>query len=631
MDVPNHNSVALNASVPLALKRAIGISCTSQRIVKPDSYPSWHALCVQQQMHEITDILDKKSNRGVWRRFLMLALPVAGILVLSSYLFLQSEKQLHLDTVRIETAHHIESQAKNIRVEVKQAVLHVKFLSKHSEVVEVLKNDDIHAFDELSHDFHSFAKYMGVYDQVRLLDRNGYEVVRANFKDGEATLTQEEHLQDKSNHDYFNQTINLPDQNVFISDLTLNVEHGRIEQPYKPVIRYAAPVIDSDGEKIGVVVINFLGKVLIDRYLDATDVAGENMLLNANSFFIHAEDENVTWGSMLDSREDHSFANSFPDIWNGIVEARDGQILSEDGLFTFATVSPYGLISQDQPQGSGADDWVIVSHVPSAELFADSENSFQMFVKVNLLMLILWMIVAWLWARAESGRAAAFLKLQQVFQTKRSLLRQQLNLQELERRSLARALHDDMGQSLTSIQAYAAAIGKSLTEKSSETVGVNVQRIRDITTHIQKSVRSQLHDLRPASLDRLGLSAAVQDMLEEFSQRESITCEFVCESALPRLSDGQNIHLYRIVQEALTNIAKYAQAQHVKVCMNPSEGRLNLLVSDDGCGMATIEESGLGLLGMRERTELLNGEINITSALKKGVSISVKVPLEMKI
>ncbi|MDQ6997127.1 MAG: ATP-binding protein, partial [Mariprofundus sp.] len=159
-----------------------------------------------------------------------------------------------------------------------------------------------------------------------------------------------------------------------------------------------------------------------------------------------------------------------------------------------------------------------------------------------------------------------------------------------------------------------------------------------ITTHIQQSVRTHLHDLRPASLDSLGLGAAIEDMLDEFSRRESIACDYVCAHTLPDLSEDQNIHLFRIVQEALTNIAKYAQASHVSVFLhmseveaNGSDGKissLHLQISDDGCGMAVIEETGLGLLGMRERTDLLHGQINIHSESGQGVRIDVSIPVQ---
>ncbi len=578
-----------------------------------------------------------KSTRAMWGRFLLLTLPVIGLMLVSSYFLFQAEQQMHLDTTRMETAHHIESQANNIRAEIMQAVLHIKFLAKHSEVVEVLEGDEGYALVELSRDFHLFAKYMGVYDQVRLLDKHGREALRANFRDGESTLTVKKDLQDKSAYAYFKQAIDMPSDSVFISKFTLNVEQGRIERPYKPVIRYASPVINGDGVHVGVVVLNFLGDVLIKRYLDATDVTGENMLLNANGYFIHAEDESLTWGSLLEKRKDQNLASRFPDVWKSIVDKRDGQILTPHGLFTFATIAPYALLLQDAPQQGGAGDWIIVSYVSSDELYAHAGSLSLSFIALSVLLLLAWIILAWLWVSSEVRREQVYHRLQALHENKRYLLRSLMNIQEEERRSLARSLHDDMGQSLTSIQAYVAAAMKSITD---EKAGEDILQVRNIATHIQQSVRNQLHILRPASLDRLGLSAALEDMLGEFAKRENLTYAFECKQKLPDLNEMQNIHLFRIVQESLTNIAKYAQATHVSLSLQISDVDLNesashastlhLQVSDDGCGMETIEETGLGLLGMRERTDLLHGQINIISEIGQGVRIDISVPVQVE-
>jgi len=573
-------------------------------------------------VEKLNRLVNAKRPRGMWWRFLWLSLPMIVVMMLSSYFLVQSQRQAHLESVRMETAHHIESQVKNVRVEIKQATMHVRFLAQHSEVSRVLQGDDGHALNELNHDFHAFSKYMGVYDQVRLLNRHGREVVRANLKlnASDAFIVAAADLQDKNEYAYFQQTMDMPDGAVFISKFTLNIEHGQIEKPIKPVLRFAAPVFAADGEKLGIVVLNFLGQVLIDRYLDATDVRGENMLLNANSFFFHAADANSLWGSVLEGREDKNLTSRFPDVWNMIVDQRDGQVLTEQGLFTFATISPYALIGETEPQSAGAGDWVVVSYVSNNALYDGVGSVSMLFIASNLLLLTLWLALAWLWARSEVQR-------EQLLTEKRELLRLQLGAQEEERRKLARSLHDDMGQSLTSIQAYAAAIAKDLHDEKTQ---AGMQHIRDITAHIQRAVRNQLHALRPASLERLGLPAALEGMLKTFAQRENMVANFAYKSdsfASVVLSDEQNIHLFRIVQEALTNVAKYSQASQLNVDLSVCDDTLHLSIRDNGCGMDVVRESGLGLLGMRERTELLHGTLHIESALGAGVLIDVHIPL----
>ncbi len=270
---------------------------------------------------------------------------------------------------------------------------------------------------------------------------------------------------------------------------------------------------------------------------------------------------------------------------------------------------------------------MIVSHVSVADLQVESDKSTHMFIAASAFLLLLWMLLAWQWARSEARREQAHLKLAKLHQHQRVLLRRQMNMQEQERRTLARALHDDLGQSLTSIQAYAASMSTTLAQGSVEKVDSSIQKIRDIINHIQQSVRSHLQNLRPASLDRLGLCAAIEGMLDEFALREGIACAFSCPQDLPELSEKINIHVFRIVQEALTNVAKHARASQVDLCFHLSDRYLVLHITDDGCGMENIKESGLGLLGMRERSALLDGDITITSSREQGVSIDIHIPV----
>ncbi|MDX8398325.1 MAG: histidine kinase, partial [Mariprofundaceae bacterium] len=396
----------------------------------------------------------------IWVRFLMLTFPLALLIMLSTYLFSKSEQNIHLNAVRLETAHHIESQATNISEEVKRAISHVQYLGQSKELIEALEGDK-EAFSDMSDHFYGFVKYLGVYDQLRLLDKQGQEVIRANYNAGKVELVSPAKLQNKQSSVYFQKSLALQKGEVFISSFDLNMEHGKIQYPLKSVIRYAVPTFDELGDHVGVLVLNYRGQVLIQRYLDATDVMGENMLMNANGLFIHIEDKAMIWGEDLGDRGTLGMPDRFPKVWDAIVSERYGQLLTDAGLFTFATISPYEILGQQPPEDGAAGDWIIVSYVTSNELLKASNSSLVLYVSGSSVLFALWAILAWFWVRSEAHRQQAFLHLEQLSQQKRHLLRRQLNMQEEERHILARALHDDMGQSLTSIQAYAAAIKKA--------------------------------------------------------------------------------------------------------------------------------------------------------------------------
>jgi len=235
--------------------------------------------------------------------------------------------------------------------------------------------------------------------------------------------------------------------------------------------------------------------------------------------------------------------------------------------------------------------------------------------------------MALLWGRSESRREKALSDLQTTLEEKRLLLQQQIHIQENERRFLAHTLHDEMGQTLVALQTYVAFSLKALSKNLPESVRDGIHEISTLTQRMQTSIRCQLNDLRPATLDRLGLKSALKIMAKDFGKREQIDYHISISDKIPVLSDEENIHLYRIVQEALKNIEKYAEATHVSIDLDSDHSTLTLKISDNGRGFSEQAQSGLGLMGMRERAELIHGTVEIESNLGKGVKITVNVPI----
>jgi signal transduction histidine kinase len=133
--------------------------------------------------------------------------------------------------------------------------------------------------------------------------------------------------------------------------------------------------------------------------------------------------------------------------------------------------------------------------------------------------------------------------------------------------------------------------------------------------------------LRPATLEALGLTTAINLMINEINRAGKVKVTFV-HSPLEKVTfESETINVFRIVQEALTNILKYAKATKVKVSLRVGEGLLKIKIEDNGCGFVLKDKSkGLGLITMQERTSLLGGRIEIQSELKKGTSITVEIP-----
>jgi signal transduction histidine kinase len=206
---------------------------------------------------------------------------------------------------------------------------------------------------------------------------------------------------------------------------------------------------------------------------------------------------------------------------------------------------------------------------------------------------------------------------------------QVLTAHEAERKRIARELHDDTAQALTSI-----VVRLRLLERSTEDAEVqkNVEELRELTAGALESVRRMAMDLRPAALDDLGLVPALQAYAERFSSNWPTKVTVSVEGMRKRLPREAELVLYRVVQEALTNIAKHASASKAAVELSRHRNEVTLRIVDDGTGFdperkSATNGSGLGLFGMQERLALVGGQLLIDSGEGRGTTITARVPL----
>lgn len=203
-----------------------------------------------------------------------------------------------------------------------------------------------------------------------------------------------------------------------------------------------------------------------------------------------------------------------------------------------------------------------------------------------------------------------------------------LTAQEEERTRIARELHDDTAQALTSVLVRLRLLERSAEDKRLRS---GLAELRDLTVETLEGVRRLAIDLRPPMLDDLGLEAAIQSHVQDFSRQRQINVNFTS-SGLGRLPPNVELVLYRVVQEALSNVAKHAGASRVETRLSRKGRTLRLLVEDDGCGFDVevakgSRQSGLGLFGMEERLALIGGTLRVDSSPGKGTRLSAEVPL----
>lgn len=212
----------------------------------------------------------------------------------------------------------------------------------------------------------------------------------------------------------------------------------------------------------------------------------------------------------------------------------------------------------------------------------------------------------------------------------KNLLRQLVNAQEEERRRIARELHDTLGQELAALHMSIELLKSSA--GGDATVHEHIARMRKNFDQLNASLEFLAWNLRPASLDLLGLDDALKTYVEAWSQQFGIEANYhIAGMEGTRLAPEVEIHLYRIFQEALQNVHKHAQANRVSVLLERRDGQAVLIVEDDGQGYdvdrAFGEGWGMGIINMKERAAIVGGSVEIESDSGAGTTVFVRVPV----
>jgi signal transduction histidine kinase len=209
-----------------------------------------------------------------------------------------------------------------------------------------------------------------------------------------------------------------------------------------------------------------------------------------------------------------------------------------------------------------------------------------------------------------------------------------LRAQEDERRTIARELHDEVGQALTAIKVELAFAQRAI--EGGGGAATALEDVRSIADGVLHTVRDLSHVLHPALLDDLGLAAATEWYLKGFGKRHGVRVDLLHDRMDERLAPATEAAVYRIVQEALTNVAKHAHATNCRVYLQRLTNTLLVTIEDDGVGFEPADTRsadgthGLGLVGIRERVAQLHGTVRLEAARGKGTRLTVEVPADTR-
>lgn len=282
-----------------------------------------------------------KGFIGIQSKLLVVTLFLAVVPLLSvgMYTLIISERALE-ERVLNSAAKDVLLREGEIRTFLRGVETDLIFLSKIPPVQGIIRTTQGNGFDKavdssyeqwisrLQVIFMAFAKEKPHYTQLRYLDETGQELVRIDTDGGIPRIIPQDRLQNKRGRYYFTDTMKLPGNSVFISPLDLNRERGEIEIPYKPVIRYATPIYDSEGRKKGIVIINVLADVFLEKLNEERGYAEEEVfLIDKDGFYLHHSDKAKEWGGPVDLNSGAKLALDYPsDITSLILSGKSGEI-----------------------------------------------------------------------------------------------------------------------------------------------------------------------------------------------------------------------------------------------------------------------------------------------------------------
>ncbi|MDZ4315824.1 MAG: PAS domain S-box protein [Azonexus sp.] len=319
---------------------------------------------------------------GHFRAWLRLFLPVALLIGLGAYFYIESQQSARLTAVQANESLNVGMGAAMLDRRT-QVLLHDL---RYEARISLISADREGRLDvpAMTQRFVELLRSRPVYDQLRWIDSNGQELIRVGLVDGQPAVVARDKLQNKADRYYFTETMKLAPGQVYISPIDLDVENGVVEVPYKLTLRVAMPLVDAAGAKHGMLIFNYLAEEMI-AYMEVVTVpvADHLMLLNTAGDLLHAPDPADEWcfnNEQTNNGERRpGLPIRFPDSWARIAEQDHGQFIDAQGLWTFQSVYPLraGVSSiadiRDQAQSplssaEAAHRWLVLSHLAPASL-----------------------------------------------------------------------------------------------------------------------------------------------------------------------------------------------------------------------------------------------------------------------
>ncbi|WP_415892272.1 diguanylate cyclase domain-containing protein [Neptuniibacter sp. PT8_73] len=298
---------------------------------------------------------------------------------------------------------------KALTYRIAEAVLDTRTLASQPDFVRHLSGNE-NAVTEVQLEFRNIVDIKHSYDQIRFIDEKGREQVRINKGQQRTEIVPEQDLQNKINRYYVPETGKLDHGKVYISPLDLNIEHGQIEIPHKPITRIATPVKDPLQNLMGLIVINLNASHLIQHLDDAQSLSqGKIMMLNQDGYWLHGESKEKLWAFMYEDNQQPPLPVLNPELWQALSDKHIGSLEQKNGYYVFHRV----LLSQDQrieqfEQNAGDwPQWLLITYIDKQLVAQKSLERLNLMIIISALLALVTGIGTYLYTRSQLKRTNA--------------------------------------------------------------------------------------------------------------------------------------------------------------------------------------------------------------------------------
>jgi len=302
-------------------------------------------------------------------------------------------------------------------------------------------------------------------------------------------------------------------------------------------------------------------------------------------------------------------------------------VLADNALPQYSSMEALRIIKKKNPFTA----FILVTGTVSEEFAVNiiQQGADDYILKTNLTRLPSAISTTVLNKKMQKEKLHAENEMQEMNEQLRNLAAHLQNVREEEQTRISREIHDELGQMLTAIKMDVTSADKKL-KTAPEIASATLVRVLEMVDTTVKTIRRIASELRPSILDDLGLIEALEWQCSEFEKRNQIICSFTCSDSILTIHREIAIGLYRIFQEALTNIARHSGATHVTATLQIEPQQLVMTIADDGKGFdpdAVKAKKSLGLVGIKERALMMKGKLFTETAPGKGTTIRIIVPL----